>query len=59
MESGQTDQVSQQVESYATPRTLDSSVSFEFAPEVTQDRDHATDEDTEYVENQGPKMGQI
>jgi len=50
VESGQT-KVSQRVESDATPPPLDSSVSFEFSPEVTQDGDHVADEDTEDVEN--------
>jgi len=47
------------VESDATPRTLDSSVSSEFSPEVTQDEDHVVDENTKDVENQGSKMGQV
>ena len=59
VESGQAKEVSQRVESDATPHTLDSSVSFEFSPEVTQGENHVANEDTEDVENQGSKMGQV
>ena len=53
VESGQTKEVSQRVESDATARTLSSSMSFEFSHKVTHDEDHIADEDIEDVENQG------
>ena len=59
MESGQTKEVSHRVKSDTTPRTLNSSISIGFSPEVTQNGDHVTNEDTEDVENQGSEMGQI
>ena len=59
VESKQTKEVSQQVESDVTPRTLDTSLSFQYSPEVTKDRDHIADEDTKAVKNQGQQMGQV
>jgi len=59
VESGQTNEVSQWVNSDTTPRPLDILISFEFSPEVTHDEDHVDDEDTEDVENQGSEMGQV
>ena len=42
VESMKTNEISQRVESNATPCTPDSSVSFEIPPEVIQDGDHVT-----------------
>jgi len=44
VDSGQTKEVSKRVESDNTPLPLDSLVSFQFSPEVTQDGEHITDE---------------
>jgi len=57
VESGQTKEVPQRLESDATPRTLDSSVSIEFSPEVTYDGYHVDNEDTKDIENQVTVMG--
>jgi len=43
VESEKTDRISQQVESDATPRSPNSSVSFEITPEITQESDHVAD----------------
>ena len=52
-------QISQQVESDATSPSLDSSVSFEITPEVTQDDDHVADEDDDDIEDQGQVMSDV
>ena len=59
VESKNTTEVSQWVESYATPRTPVSSISFEIPPTVTHDENDVADEDTEDIENQGQVMGQV
>jgi len=47
------------VESDGTPHTLDSSVSFEISPTMTQNENHVVNEDTEDIENQGYVMVQV
>ena len=59
VESGQTNEVSQRVNSDTTPRSLEILIPFEFSPEVTHDDDHVDDEDTEDVENLGSEMVQV
>ena len=52
-----TKRVSQQVESDATPPSLDRSVLFEITAEVTHGGDHVADEDDD--EHQGHIMGDV
>ena len=58
VESEKTNRISQQVESDATLPFLDSSVSFDITPEVTQDGDHVANEDAD-DEDQGKVMGDV
>ena len=59
MESKKTTEVSQQVESDATPRTPGSSVSFEVPLIVTRDENYVAGKDTEETENQRQFMSQV
>jgi len=51
VKSEKTSMTSQQVESDATLPALDSTISFEITPEVTQGSDHVADQDAEDDEN--------
>jgi len=51
VESEKIKRISQQIESNATPPSIDSSVSFEITPEMTQGDDHIADEDADDVKD--------
>ena len=59
VESEKTDKISQQMESDATPLSLNRSVSFEIVHAVTHDNDHVADQYAEDDEDQGQVMGNV
>jgi len=51
VESEKIKRIPQQIENNATPPSIDSSVSFEITPEMTQGDDHIADEDADDVKD--------
>jgi len=59
VESEKTSRISQQVESNSTPTPLDTTVSFEIIPKMTQGGVHVADEDADNDKDQRLIIGDV